>query len=61
VGVAQRSPTAINLNPFGINNAVHDFQGDQTYTEKRGHDFALNATFSEIKPEDYDTHAHHDL
>jgi protease I len=37
-----------------IRTAVHDFEGDQTYTEKRGHDFALNATFSEIKVEDYD-------
>ncbi|MGN6367427.1 MAG: DJ-1/PfpI family protein [Phycisphaerae bacterium] len=25
--------------------AVHDFEGDQTYSEKRGHDFTLNATF----------------
>jgi len=33
---------------------VHDFEGDQTYSEKRGHNFTLNATFSEIKPEDYD-------
>src|SRR6266567_6504227 len=37
-----------------VRTAVHDFEGDQTYTEKRGHDFALNATFSKIKPEDYD-------
>src|SRR5258705_11662745 len=37
-----------------VRTAVHDFEGDQTYTEKRGHDFALNATFSEIKPEAYD-------
>jgi protease I len=37
-----------------VRTAVHDFEGDQTYTEKRGHDFALNATFSEIKPENYD-------
>lgn len=37
-----------------VRTAVHDFEGDQTYTEKRGHDFALNATFSELKPEDYD-------
>jgi protease I len=37
-----------------VRTAVHDFEGDQTYTEKRGHDFALNASFSEIKPEDYD-------
>ena len=34
--------------------AIHDFEGDQTYTEKRGHDFALNATFAETRPEDYD-------
>ncbi len=26
--------------------AVHDFRGDQTYLETRGHDFTLNATFS---------------
>jgi protease I len=37
-----------------VRTAVHDFEGDQTYTEKRGHDFALNATFSEIKAESYD-------
>jgi protease I len=33
---------------------VHDFEGDQTYTEKPGHGFALNATFAEIRPETYD-------
>jgi deglycase len=37
-----------------IRTAIHDFEGDQTYTEKRGHDFALNATFDEAKPEGYD-------
>lgn len=37
-----------------VRTAIHDFEGDQTYTEKRGHDFALNATFSEIRAEDYD-------
>jgi protease I len=37
-----------------VRTAIHDFEGDQTYSEKRGHNFALNATFSEIKPEDYD-------
>ena len=31
-----------------IRTAIHDFEGDQTYTEKRGHNFALNATFSEV-------------
>jgi len=25
-----------------------------TYTEKRGHDFTLNATFAEVRAEDYD-------
>ena len=37
-----------------VRTAVHDFEGDQTYSEKRGHNFALNATFAEIKPETYD-------
>ena len=29
-----------------VRTAVHDFEGDQTYSEKPGHNFALNATFS---------------
>lgn len=37
-----------------VRTAVHDFEGDQTYSEKRGHNFALNATFDEVKEEDYD-------
>jgi deglycase len=37
-----------------VPTSIHDFEGDQTYTEKRGHNFALNATFDEIKPEEYD-------
>ena len=37
-----------------VRTAIHDFEGDQTYSEKRGHNFALNATFAEIKPEAYD-------
>src|SRR5262245_31952256 len=37
-----------------VPTCIHDFEGDQTYTEKRGHNFALNATFDQIKPEDYD-------
>jgi protease I len=36
-----------------VRTAIHDFEGDQTYSEKRGHNFALNATFDEIKPEEY--------
>ncbi len=37
-----------------VRTAIHDFEGDQTYSEKRGHDFALNATFDEVRPQDYD-------
>jgi protease I len=37
-----------------IRTSIHDFEGDQTYSEKRGHDFALNATFADVKPESYD-------
>ena len=37
-----------------VRTAVHDFEGDQTYSEKRGHNFAINATFGEINPQDYD-------
>jgi protease I len=37
-----------------VRTAVHDFEGDQTYTEKRGHNFALNATFDEVDERTYD-------
>ncbi len=37
-----------------IRTAIHDFEGDQTYSEKRGHNFALNSTFDEVKVEGYD-------
>ncbi len=37
-----------------VKTAVHDFEGDQTYSEKPGHNFTLNATFADIKPTDYD-------
>src|SRR5437667_1466799 len=37
-----------------VRTAIHDFEGDQTYSEKRGHNFALNAAFDQVKPEDYD-------
>jgi protease I len=37
-----------------IRTAIHDFEGDQTYSEKRGHNFALNATFEGTRPENYD-------
>jgi protease I len=37
-----------------VRTAVHDFEGDQTYSEKPGHNFTLNATFADIRPENYD-------
>ena len=37
-----------------VRTAVHDFEGDQTYSEKPGHNFALNATFAEVREQDYD-------
>jgi protease I len=37
-----------------IRTAIHDFEGDQTYSEKRGHNFTLNATFDEVDPTKYD-------
>ena len=37
-----------------VRTAIHDFEGDQTYSEKPGHNFQLNATFDEVKAEDYD-------
>lgn len=37
-----------------VATAIHDFEGEQTYSEKRGHNFRLNATFDAIKEADYD-------
>ena len=37
-----------------VRTAVHDFEGDQTYSEKPGHNFTLNASFDEVSPEAYD-------
>jgi len=37
-----------------IRTSIHDFEGDQTYSEKRGHNFTLNATFASVNPEEYD-------
>lgn len=36
-----------------VRTAIHDFEGDQTYSEKRGHDFTLNASFADVEAEDY--------
>ncbi|WP_286785572.1 MULTISPECIES: DJ-1/PfpI family protein [Pseudomonas] len=37
-----------------VRTAIHDFEGDQTYSEKPGHLFALNADFAAVRAEDYD-------
>ncbi len=36
-----------------IKTAIHDFEGDQTYSEKPGHNFVLNYSFDAVKAEDY--------
>ena len=36
-----------------VRTAVHEFEGDQTYSEKPGHNFTLNASFAEVRAEDY--------
>ena len=37
-----------------VKTAVHDFRGDQTYVESRGHDFELTASLEEVDPAEYD-------
>ncbi len=37
-----------------VRTAIHDFEGDQTYSEKPGHNFVLNATFAEVQAQNYD-------
>jgi len=37
-----------------VRTAVHDFEGDQTYSEKPGHNFTLNYTFDNVIPDNYD-------
>lgn len=39
-----------------VRTAVHDFEGDQTYSEKPGHNFTLNASFDEVDPKSYDAY-----
>lgn len=38
----------------GVRTAIHDFEGDQTYTEKPGHNFKLNANFATVEADRYD-------
>lgn len=37
-----------------VRTSIHDFEGDQTYSEKRGHNFNLNCDFASVQPESYD-------
>ena len=37
-----------------VRTAIHDFEGDQTFSEKGGHNFTLNSTFAGIRPDEYD-------
>jgi protease I len=37
-----------------VRTAIHDFEGEQTYSEKPGHNFALNFDFTEVQAEHYD-------
>lgn len=37
-----------------VRTAIHDFEGDQTYSEKPGHNFELNADFAAVRVADYD-------
>lgn len=37
-----------------VATAIHDFEGEQTYSEKRGHNFRLTATFDDVDEKSYD-------
>jgi deglycase len=37
-----------------VRTAIHDFEGDQTYSEKRGHNFTLTGSFDQVDESTYD-------
>ena len=37
-----------------VATAIHDFEGHQTYSEKRGHNFSINIAWDDVKPDSYD-------
>ena len=37
-----------------VRTAIHDFEGDQTYSEKPGHNFTLTASFADVDVDQYD-------
>ncbi len=36
-----------------VRTSIHDFEGDQTYSEKRGHNFTLNKDFASVDTSEY--------
>ena len=36
-----------------VRTSIHDFEGDQTYSEKRGHNFTLNKDFTAVDTAEY--------
>lgn len=54
VGVAVDAVCPDKKSGDQIRTAIHDFEGDQTYSEKPGHNFTLNADFDACKEADYD-------
>jgi len=36
-----------------VKTAIHDFEGDQTYSEKVGHNFTINYDFDKVNLDDY--------
>jgi protease I len=37
-----------------VRTAIHDFEGEQTYSEKPGHNCAQNFDFAQVNADDYD-------
>lgn len=54
VGIEVHAIAPDRKNGDVVPTAVHDFTGDQTYKELRGHNFAINKNFDEVNPADYD-------
>ena len=53
LGYTVRAVCPNKKNGDHIATAIHDFEGEQTYSEKRGHNFAINYDFDAVNTEDY--------
>ena len=53
LGYAVHAVCPNKKNGDHIATAIHDFEGEQTYSEKRGHNFAINYDFDAVNTEDY--------